>query len=118
MLIKKQVKKFTVIYSHYPDIPPLSVDAFELKLCYLKDGKLCQLVFMDKTLNWQKFVSFINSQEDLIPDMLITIEQALRGNYPLGSKVLLKYGTIYEIDTKRDVQIIKKGVLEAALKLS
>ncbi len=114
MLTIKQVEQFTEIYFHH-------TASFKFKLCFLKDGKIRQLALVEKmaeSIPWERFTNFINNQEDLTSDMLLTIEQASQGSYPLGSNVILKYGTLLEIDAQKDVQIIKDDLQEAMLKLS
>jgi len=98
MLTIDQVKEYSDAFEFWPLFPemvfPLKEEPeekYKLRLCYMKDARLCRLTMSALTLDYIAFTAFANRDETLSEDMLIRSEDALQRHLPLGTHKVLKY---------------------------
>jgi len=88
----------------------------KLRLCYLRDNKLCRLAMISEDAGYNLFTDFVNQQEDLTEDMLIKSDVARQGKYflDLGTYRINENGITRDIDVQANVKAISDTLIEAS----
>ena len=144
MLTVEQVKAHSEIMVRGGTLlQPIKLIGYKARMSYLKDGRICRLSIVDdfsppitslekaireleenevKSLipesKWEAFTQFINDNETLSEDMLLSWQEvsAYQKSHPgnnLGTYKMLRYGEIEDIDVQANIKAIYDLAREA-----
>ena len=137
MLTKEQIKQFAELFFRVPDVG--EAKAFKLRLCYLKENKLCRLGYRKDFLfsfsqqqlynlseeeckslipdtDWQAFTDFVNDNESLSEYMLIHNAyefQKTQKVHNLGTYKMIDNGIVRDIDAQANVKALYECISES-----